>query len=170
MGNMALEPLDRANDGLLALDPDTLTDAELHEVVIELQRQSFRLAAARAKLTAAWDGRQIWADDGSRSPGYRLSREASMSVASAKVEVRRARALRTMPATAAALAAGDLSPDHADLLARANDGARAVLFADHEQLLGRAVQESAVRRRRKGGGVLALPCRRRKLRGRGRAA
>jgi hypothetical protein len=120
---------------LLALDPDTLTDTELHEVVVGLERQAHRLAGARAKLTAVWDGRQIWADDGSRSPGHRLAREATMSVAAAKSEVRRARALRTMPATAAALAAGDLSPDHVDVLARANDGARRVLFTDHEQLL-----------------------------------
>jgi Domain of unknown function (DUF222) len=135
MGNVAVEPLDRAIDGLLALDPDTLTDTELHEVVVGLQLQAHRLAAARAKLTAAWDGRQIWADDGSRSPGHRLAREATMSVASAKREVRRARALRTMPATAAAVAAGDLSPGHVDLLARANDGRRRELFADHESVL-----------------------------------
>jgi hypothetical protein len=120
---------------LLALDPDTLTDTELHEVVVGLQRQAHRLAAARAKLTAAWDGRQIWADDGSRSPGHRLAREATMSIGAAKTEVRRARALRTMPATAAALAAGELSPAHVDLLARANDGARKVLFGDHESVL-----------------------------------
>ncbi len=135
MGNVVLEALDRAIDGLLALDPDTLTDTELHEVVIGLQSQSHRLAAARAKLTAPWDSRQIWADDGSRSPAHRLSRQATMSATSAKTEVRRARALRTMPATAAALASGDLSPDHVDLLARANDGPRAARFADHEPVL-----------------------------------
>lgn len=135
MGNVVLEALDRAIDGLLALDPDTFTDTELHEVVVGLQSQSHRLAAARARLTAAWDRRQIWAEDGSRSPGHRLARETTMSVPSAKAEVRRARALRTMPATAAALAAGDLSPDHVDLLARANDGSRGVLFADHEPVL-----------------------------------
>jgi hypothetical protein len=135
MGNVAVEPLDGAIDGLLALHPDTLTDTELHEVVVGLERQAHRLAAARARLTAAWDGRQIWADDGSRSPGHRLAREATMSVAAAKTEVRRALALRTMPATAAALAAGDLSPEHVDVLARANDGARRVLFADHESVL-----------------------------------
>ena len=135
MGNVVLEALDRAIDGLLALDPHTFTDTNLHEVVVGLQSRSHRLAAARAKLTAAWDRRQIWADDGSRSPGHRLSREATMSVTSAKAEVRRARALCTMPATSAALAAGDLSPDHVDLLARANDGSRRVLFADHEAVL-----------------------------------
>jgi hypothetical protein len=40
-----------------------------------------------------------------------------------------------MPHTAAALADGSLSPDHVDLLARANDGPRRAQFADHEQLL-----------------------------------
>ena len=41
----------------------------------------------------------------------------------------------TRPVTASALAAGALSPEHVDLLAAANDGARAATFADHEETL-----------------------------------
>jgi hypothetical protein len=93
------------------------------------------LAALRAKLISAWDGRGVWADDGSRAAAHRLSREASMSVGSAKVELRRARQLRSMPHTAAAVASGALSADHVDLLARANHGSRTALFADHEETL-----------------------------------
>ena len=137
MGNVALEPLDTAIDDLLAGDADTFTDAELHELVVGLQRQSHRLAAVRAKLISAWAARGVWADDGSRSAANRLSREASTSVNSAKVEVRRARALRSMPHTAAALADGELSPDHVDLLARANDSTRRAQFSEHEALLVR---------------------------------
>jgi hypothetical protein len=137
MGNVVLEPLDTAIDGLLAGETDAFTDAEPHDLVVGLQRQSHRLAAVRAKLIAAWAARGVWADDGSRSAAHRLSRDASTSVNAAKVEVRRARALRTMPHTAAALAAGDLSPDHVDLLARANDSTRSAQFSDHEELLVR---------------------------------
>ncbi len=137
MGSVALEPLDTAIDGLLAGEPDTLCDTELHDLVVGLQRQSHRLAAVRAKLISAWAARGVWSDDGSRSSAHRLSREASTSVNSAKVEVRRARALRTMPHTFAALSDGDLSPDHVDLLARANDSGRCVQFSEHEELLVR---------------------------------
>ena len=58
-----------------------------------------------------------------------------MAVGSARVEIRRARQLRAMPHTNAALGSGSLSPDYVDLLARANDGARTGLFADHEATL-----------------------------------
>ena len=40
-----------------------------------------------------------------------------------------------MPHTAAALASGDLSVDHVDLLARANSGCRTAFFTDHEETL-----------------------------------
>ncbi len=135
MGTELADRLDADIGDLLGLDPDTLTDDELHELVVAVQRQSHRLAALRAKLIGAWDGRSVWADDGSRSAAHRLAREASMAVGSAKVELRRARGLRSMPQTEAALASGSLSPDHVDLLARANYGGRTTLFADHEETL-----------------------------------
>ena len=135
MGTELADGLDTALGDLLELDPDDLTDGELHELVVSVQRQSHRLATLRAKLISAWDGRGVWADDGSKTAAHRLSREASMSVSSAKVEMRRARQLRSMPHTAAALGSGALSPDHVDLLARANHGNRTALFADHEETL-----------------------------------
>jgi hypothetical protein len=137
MGNVALEPLDTAIDGLLASDPEACTDAELHDLVVGLQRQSHRLAAVRAKLITAWAARGAWSDDGSRTAAHRLSRDASTSINSAKAEVRRARALRSMPQTFAALSDGDLSADHVDLLARASDSRRRAQFSEHEELLVR---------------------------------
>ena len=135
MGTELADRLDTAVGDLLDLDPDMLSDGELHELVVAVQRQSHRLAALRAQLISAWDGRKVWADDGSRTAAHRLSREASMAVGSAKVELRRARQLRSMPHTATALTSGALSADHVDLLARANHGARTDLFADHEATL-----------------------------------
>jgi hypothetical protein len=53
----------------------------------------------------------------------------------AGAELHRARALGSMPATAAALAEGRFSTDYVDLLVRANRSWRDVVFADHEQAL-----------------------------------
>ena len=61
-----------AIDALAALDPDDLANGDLHEVVIGLEREASRLAAARARLVSAWDARRVWADDESRSAAARL--------------------------------------------------------------------------------------------------
>jgi hypothetical protein len=135
MGIAALEALDSTIDELLAADPDDLTDTELHELVVGLHRCSHRLAAARARHTGPWDRRHVWTDDGSRSAGARLAREAGMRKTSADTEIRHARHLATMPDTEASLAAGTISPDHVELLGRANSGERRALFADHEEML-----------------------------------
>jgi len=132
---MATTTLAAAIDDLLAVDPADLPDDVLDELLVATLRQSHRLAAVRAQLISSWDGRRVWASDGSRSPGHRLARTATMSVAAGKREVRRGRALMSMPHTARALAAGAISPEHVDLLAGANDGARTGLFAEHEEFL-----------------------------------
>jgi hypothetical protein len=120
---------------LSTLDLDTLSDAELDEAVIELQRQRARLGAVAARVLARWDRRRVWAADQSRSAASRLARDTKTSVDTAKVELRRARQLQSMPATQAALTNGDLSLDHVDLLGRANQPSRSAVFADHESTL-----------------------------------
>ena len=128
-------PLVAAIDALLDVDPSELTDGELHELVTTIQRQRHRLAAVAATSISSWDQRMVWADNGARSPAARLANETSTSTSSAGSEVRRARQLRSMPSTATALAAGELSPDHVDLLAKANRPWRDASFADHEETL-----------------------------------
>ena len=135
MGTSRLEALSAAIDELLALDLDELDDDGLHDAVVGLLRQSHRLAAVRARLISVWDRRGLWARDGSRSPGHRLAREASMSIPAGRREVCRARALDSMPHTTAALAEGALSAEHVDVLAGANSDRRSVLFAAHEETL-----------------------------------
>ena len=130
-----VEQLDKAIDALSTLDPDTLTDAELDEAVIALQRQRNRLGAVAARLLGRWDRRRVWAEDQSRSAATRLVRDTRCSITTARIELRRARQLQSMPATAAAVTAGDLSLDHVDLLARANQPWRHAVFADHEATL-----------------------------------
>ena len=130
-----IDELAAAIDSLQAVDNNDLTDDELHEFVTAIQRQRHRLAAVAASAISAWDQRMVWADNGARSAGTRLANETSTSTSSAGSEVRRARRLRTMPDTASALAAGDLSPDHVDLLATANQPWRNADFAEHEATL-----------------------------------
>jgi hypothetical protein len=127
--------LEHTIDTLLDVDPAELTDDELHEFVTRLQRQRHRLAAVAATTISAWDARLVWADNGARTAATRLANDTSTAPSTAGTEIRRARQLRTMPATTAALAAGELSTDHVDLLARANQPWRNADFADHETTL-----------------------------------
>ncbi len=130
-----VEQLNAAIDAVSTLDPDTLTDAELDQAMIQLQQQRARLGAVAARLLARWDSRRVWADDQSRSAATRLSRDTNCSITTARVELRRARQLTSMPATATAVSAGDLSLDHVDLLSRANQPWRKAVFAEHEPTL-----------------------------------
>jgi hypothetical protein len=135
MSTGVLDQLGDAVDSLGDLDTDTLGDAELDALLIELMRTRHRLAAATADVLARWDARGVWRGDGSRSAATRLARDGKVSLTTANVELRRARHLVEMPATAAALGAGRLSMDHVDLLGRANQEHRHELFARDEELL-----------------------------------
>jgi len=114
--------LDQALAELAAVD--TLTDTELQHLVVGVQSRRDRLGAVAARPMQRWDSRGVWLGDGSRSAASRLARECRSSVRSAKIELRRARQLASMPATAAAVADGRLSLDHVDLLGRANQSWR----------------------------------------------
>ncbi len=130
-----VDQLDEVIAALLAVDVHELSDTELHEQVVEIQRQRNRLAAAAASAQSLWDQRMIWVDNGARSAPVRLANDTCSALSSARVELRRARQLRSMPHTAAALAAGELSVDHIDLLAQVNQPWRNDVFADHEESL-----------------------------------
>lgn len=57
-----LDDLAAVIDSLLDVDPNSLPDAELHDLVATIQRQRHRLAAVAATLVSSWDQRMIWAD------------------------------------------------------------------------------------------------------------
>ena len=120
---------------LLALDLSGLTDSEVHALVVEQERDAARRAALRARLIGEWDTRKTWADDRSKAASARLGRECRLAPSYARAEVRRARALRTMPVTEAAFADGSLSVDHVDALIRTNQPRVAVEFAEAEAFL-----------------------------------
>ncbi len=58
----SVAPLTTAIDALLAIDTDLLDDTDIHELVVELGRQSARLEAAYCRVINRWDRRQSWAD------------------------------------------------------------------------------------------------------------
>jgi hypothetical protein len=135
MATEGLEVVVAAVDSLLALDVDACGDAELAALVVGLARQEARLAAVRARVVRRWETSAGWAVDGSRTAATALARDTMVSSKRAGAELHRARALGSMPATAAALAEGRFSTDYVDLLVRANRSWRDVVFADHEQAL-----------------------------------
>ena len=128
-------PLAAAVDGLLGLDADTLGDAELADAVVVLHRLQARLAAAVTGVTAAADARRVWADDGSRSCGAWLAHRCRLPVGQARGEVWLGRRLRSMPATAEAFAAGDISLRHAVVLGSLAGGRTAEYFTRDEAIL-----------------------------------
>jgi hypothetical protein len=126
------EDLATALDELLDLDAASLTDGELHDAVVDLGRQTSRLRAAWCQLIREWDVRRVWADNGSKAAGARLARECRMRKAAADHLVHQARELTSMPHTAAAFTAGEITSDHVDLLASASGSGRDAAFATDE--------------------------------------
>ena len=107
----ACAQVDVALDALARVDVTALSNADLDVYVGKLHRLTSRFASLRAKPMAQWMLRGTWADDGSKAPWARLSREQALHPATAKREVARAKKLRCMPAVAVAFAEGKLSVD-----------------------------------------------------------
>jgi hypothetical protein len=120
---------------LAGIDPDTLDGTALSETVVELQRQQARLAAEATRLSAALEARRVWGDDGSRSCGAWLAHRCRLRLGQARAQVWLGRRLRTMPATAEAFGAGDISQRHASVLASLAGGRVAGCFARDEVVL-----------------------------------
>ena len=130
-----VEALHEALEAVAAVDLKTLTDGELDTELVALVRAKHRLDAELARRAARWDTSGAWRSDGSRAPWARLSRTTSLSPGAAKQMLRHGRGLASMPATARALAGGDIGADHVDLLAGAAAGGRGELFARDETML-----------------------------------
>ena len=120
----------------LVLDANDLSDGELHQVVVGLQRQIDRLCAVQPRHLQSWDARKVWAEDGSRSAGHCYARNTGLSISDAKRLVHRARRLSSMTLCQQAFLDGDLSISRADLLVRTNTTEVSDVFArDEAQLL-----------------------------------
>ncbi len=115
--------------------PEGLDDESLAEAVTGLVRVRSLLDAVTAGFVARWDARRLWADDGSRSAGARLGRDAGCRRQSGTRMVHVARSLRSMPLVADAWQAGRISTDHVERLVRAATPERADEFAEAEARL-----------------------------------
>lgn len=125
---------------ILAIDPDSLSDAELTRLTLEVDAEAARLTAAQAKLLAAVDARRTWAADGSRSCAAFVARKRHRSLKHVGSLLRLGRSLRSVPATDAALSSGQIAVEHAVELTRCTRFAPAE-FADHEHTLVRHARE-----------------------------
>jgi hypothetical protein len=131
----AVRPLDETVDGLVALDVEGMDGSRAADVLVELRRVRARLAAVEARLVARVDGARAWADEGYLSAASWLAASDNTSLDEARGDVRLARRLRSMPATAAALAAGDITLAHARRLATLCAPDTAAAFAEAEGFL-----------------------------------
>ena len=86
-------------------------------------------------MLAEWDRRKLWKSNGAMRANVRLGNELGISPETAFVQMRRARKLQGMPSTFDALAHGDISVDHVEMLCRANAGDVANEFPDSEKSL-----------------------------------
>jgi hypothetical protein len=131
----ALQGLRDELDALVALDPAAFDDVSLTAHLVEARRQRHRLDGVIARLGAAYRSRRVWAASGARSAAAHLASLAGEPLDACRADLWLARALASMPRTAAALAAGSITRAHAERLARAASGSRAAAFAEGEEML-----------------------------------
>jgi hypothetical protein len=103
-----------------------------HRVASELARARAVLTCVEAENLAAYDASCEWRARGARSCVTRTAYEHRAPTTDVRRRLRRGRALRDMPVTRGALAAGRISARHADRLARARRPEVADAFAHDE--------------------------------------
>ena len=124
-----LEDFRNGAEKLLAVDPFTLTGEQLGDALVEWARIEAKLAAGKARWLAAFEAQRSYADDGSKTAAAWLARRTGGSLASWRALARLARRLRHMPATLAALAAGEITERHAQLLGELAESDRPIVAA-----------------------------------------
>ena len=121
---------------LVACDIEGMDGFRAADVLVELRRVRAKLAAVEARLVARVDGeRAAGPRPATWAPRSWLGASDHTSLDEARADVRLARRLGSMPATAAALAAGDITVAHARRLATRNAPDTAVAFAEAEEFL-----------------------------------
>jgi Domain of unknown function (DUF222) len=109
--------LSEAIDEIHRLELDTLSDAELEELAIDVHRQLSRHLAEEARLLAAVAARRSWTADGSKSCAAWLARTTNGCRSTAAAALRLGEALEAMPLVAAALESGDVTVQHTRVFA-----------------------------------------------------
>jgi hypothetical protein len=126
------------NEDLARLDTASLSDEQLEELLVGLHRERQKLCGQEARLTAGYDRRRAFASDGSKTAAARLARRTGARPAAVRAQVTLGRRLRLMPKVSAALAAGEITVEHARLLGRLAASDRpgvAAAFGDAEEML-----------------------------------
>lgn len=125
-------------DELLDADTDRLTDGELSEHLLALDKLRSRVDAAFRRIAGRWDARRVWEDDGAPNGPVWLAARAGLSGAAARCEMRTARRLGSLSEVSEASDTGSLCSAKVSLLARAaddKDEAIAKAFSRDEAML-----------------------------------
>jgi hypothetical protein len=104
------------------------------ERVSGLARMVERAQAELIRATSTWDGAGAWAEDGATSPVAWLAQRVRIAGGGAARLVRSARLVRRHERTAKALASGDITSGHVEVLA-VKTARHKRLFAEHEDTL-----------------------------------
>ncbi len=131
----AVAAIGKALDEALSLDWDGCPGDELAAALEEVEQLRRRVEALDLTVLGAFDRSGVWVDEGHRNATSWLVKHGKARRSSASHDLRVARRLRHMPATADALAGGDIGRDHVNALARARRDDLGGLFDDAEKSL-----------------------------------
>lgn len=127
-----LDGLDSALDLVKGFDLDTLTDADVWDMLDGLIEFEARLTAVKFAVADQFARSGVWAEKGHRTPGAALRAEHRLSGSVSNGIFRNAKRAKTMPASVTALEDGEISLQHFERLGRANAGRRRTPFAEQE--------------------------------------
>jgi Domain of unknown function (DUF222)/HNH endonuclease len=139
-----MDSLRSALDEIQTVDPRRVPDEELEQGVLEMQRASDVMLAARGRWLAEVERRRTYRRDGYLSAAAWLADRGRMSFAAAKREACIAQALERMPVARQALCEGDISSSAVQVLAGAQE-TNPDEFEDAEAMLVNAARAMPVR-------------------------
>jgi hypothetical protein len=127
-----------ALDVLAGADVSGLSTVELRGELLDLLTASNRLHAELVRRVGAFDARGASVDDAARSTRSWLRAFGRMSAPAASAQVAQARLLRDLPALAEAAAAGRVSSEHLQRVARLSERVGADVVASADPILAEA--------------------------------
>jgi hypothetical protein len=137
----ALEELEAVLDRLAGADPFSYGDAAS---VLALEGALTRLSCVTSKAVASFDAGGEWAHEGAQSTAAWLSTRCHLPLGDARSQLRRGRALPSVPLCAEAFCAGAIGVAQVDLLVKAAQGTARVnqeAFPRDEAVLLAAARE-----------------------------
>src|SRR5437660_1377291 len=116
-------------------DADDLTDEELAEAAVELDRLHNCFAALQAKVLRGFKVRGVFAADGAKSASAWLARRTRAPKNECSSRLRLGQHMENLPVAAEAFAAGEIGAAHVRRLAGARNPRTAELFTRDEAML-----------------------------------